>query len=1265
MRKFKRGLALMLVALMLVTVLPITAMAEDPGVSVLTVQIDQTIDLTTYFEEELKEVPLSRLLPGHDQDLNGVTELAWDNNAYDTVNNFTVVDITGGTIDLSSLISASYYDGDKITYNLEILTNDQLADKASTRYIVPVEVLNLAKVLQLDAYKADKTLISSLPVYSSSSYTYGNQVRYMEYTDLPIWDVRDAVISMKLNDSGTMSTALAGLNAQVYKGNFSTAEEAEASDQEITSNILNKDSEGYSDDDVDWTRSPYPEFTVVLERSGDPVQLLHITAGMSYRSVEFGLDMYTATDDPSDTAKIGTAFYRSYSSSEYSYYVDPDYTKWQSGDATLKLRYRNSSDGYGTDYSEYEITADASVYTGYYRTEAALSAAIEAGTAEDITDKIWGDSSEGWTDDYTDWMDRPAFTVVVGEKDSGKIDYVVPFYVYMPAQQLVRVYVNYALMEQYSSGSSTNYRDVSGLPQISNVDPDSYYFTMLWPTYGQPYTAYGEYYVRFYVEGGESAQEAIAEIESIYMGDTEVTSNLFASGGSSRSSQYYQVDFSEANQPVTFTVTYTDGTEQIIKLRTVPAQPPANTSSGSTDTYFSVESVKIGDNDYNVSSGNAYPMPYYVDSSYQNGFQVLFVDATKDELESGEVEISFSTGTGVRMYVKHDEQGDPLNNTGRSGSYSVLDPVKSGVPILFSAASESGTHLRNYWITLVAKDSGGPQLWVNGQNDEDHTDEATGYPAREVYINGSSGYYDILFANVGDARLEDLEVTLSDSSTIRLDEYWTIGETKTLAAFTDTTPSDALGSSYQQLKNMAKIRIWPESAGDIDAILTIKAKDQESVSIKLTGKVGTSIISSSVSDGVKYVPYSCLIQTNFASSSTASNRPTFRIESGVLPQGVDIRQQTGEIYGVPQVWSSSPFTFTVGMYQSGQLVDTKTFTMTIAENTDENVWNASDITYEVEQAIGMTSNQTYHYVIDLASHDGVVGEYDRTFISKGPYIYHEKVFLDGRELTEGGDYTRSEGSDKIVLQEGTLGNINGTHTLAIEFREGGSDGTLKRTAQNYTIEGGINPPPPQQSGSSSGSTGGQTPSTPPSKTFPFVDVTSSDWEYDDVFWVWDKELMTGVTSTTFEPDTYVSQAMIVVTLARLGGVDLTAYENVSVDGAAPGAWYSTAAAWAQQTGILPDYTSFSGESGGYSRDGMAIMLVKFLTSVGIDTTVGGDIAFDDMDQMSDAGRDAFRELCHYGIFKGIGDNKMDPGGVTTRAQFAALLHRISNLVANR
>jgi len=42
--------------------------------------------------------------------------------------------------------------------------------------------------------------------------------------------------------------------------------------------------------------------------------------------------------------------------------------------------------------------------------------------------------------------------------------------------------------------------------------------------------------------------------------------------------------------------------------------------------------------------------------------------------------------------------------------------------------------------------------------------------------------------------------------------------------------------------------------------------------------------------------------------------------------------------------------------------------------------------------------------------------------------------------------------------------------------------------------------------------------------------------------------------------------------------------------------------------------------------------------------------------------EAFQILYGLGIFKGVGDNRMDPQGLTTRAQLAALLNRVHEFI---
>lgn len=178
----------------------------------------------------------------------------------------------------------------------------------------------------------------------------------------------------------------------------------------------------------------------------------------------------------------------------------------------------------------------------------------------------------------------------------------------------------------------------------------------------------------------------------------------------------------------------------------------------------------------------------------------------------------------------------------------------------------------------------------------------------------------------------------------------------------------------------------------------------------------------------------------------------------------------------------------------------------------------------------------------------------------------------------------------------------------------------------------------------------------------FTDIPESHTFYDDVEWAYDNGLMKGVTNRLFVPTNAIAQATVVTVLSRMANVDLSKYENDGTYTTIPaGAWYANAAVWATQAGLLPNNTAFNSE-GSITRADMAIMLVKYLTSLGIDTTVPEPVVFADAALMSKEANDAFQVLYHYGIFKGVGNLYMDPLGVTTRGQFSALIHRMNALI---
>jgi len=167
--------------------------------------------------------------------------------------------------------------------------------------------------------------------------------------------------------------------------------------------------------------------------------------------------------------------------------------------------------------------------------------------------------------------------------------------------------------------------------------------------------------------------------------------------------------------------------------------------------------------------------------------------------------------------------------------------------------------------------------------------------------------------------------------------------------------------------------------------------------------------------------------------------------------------------------------------------------------------------------------------------------------------------------------------------------------------------------------------------------------------------------YSDIQWATQNGLMNGVSGSEFAPASPVSQAMVAVVLARLGQVDLTKLDK-SVSGGIPtGRWFSDAVIWAAQSGLLSNGGFQSGAP--LKRADMAVMLVKYLALLGLDVSQPEDpIVFADADKMTAEQNAAFQVLYARGVFRGVGHFRMDPEGSTTRGQFTALLHRMSDSI---
>lgn len=344
------------------------------------------------------------------------------------------------------------------------------------------------------------------------------------------------------------------------------------------------------------------------------------------------------------------------------------------------------------------------------------------------------------------------------------------------------------------------------------------------------------------------------------------------------------------------------------------------------------------------------------------------------------------------------------------------------------------------------------------------------------------------------------------------------------------------------------------------------------------------------------------------------------------------------------------------------------FELTILSNTDAAVKEPND--YPIIEPVGRPSGSDPNHFYKT--------EYnEERLVIDGPYSDFFRLRIDGTELHEPEDYTSEEGSTVITIRSQTFQRFGeGTHTISAEYREGGkTDGALKKVAQNYTLR--ISRP---SSGGSSGggSSGSSRPSSSNTKKpeqkpqqsaskpgLPFTDVSPSDWFYNDVVWAYENGIVLGVSDTLFALQRKVSQATIVTVLARLAKVDLTRFEEEEESGIPAGRSFTAAAVWAKRAGLLPEEGAFTVEET-TTRNQMAVMLVRYLRSMGKDTTLPAQPAvFADAEDMTQEGNDAFQVLYQQSIFKGIGGLNMNAAGSTTRAHFVALIHRIYEAAMNQ
>ena len=180
---------------------------------------------------------------------------------------------------------------------------------------------------------------------------------------------------------------------------------------------------------------------------------------------------------------------------------------------------------------------------------------------------------------------------------------------------------------------------------------------------------------------------------------------------------------------------------------------------------------------------------------------------------------------------------------------------------------------------------------------------------------------------------------------------------------------------------------------------------------------------------------------------------------------------------------------------------------------------------------------------------------------------------------------------------------------------------------------------------------------------PFEDVSVDQWFYEAVKYVYDNELMNGISATEFNPNGLLTRGTIAQVLFNLEGADADAaavFDDVPAD-----AWFADAVNWAAANNIVTGYGDGTfGPDNNITREQMAAILYRYAQFKGYDVSAKGDLtAFTDGDNVSEWATDALAWCVGAKLINGRDNGTVDATGTATRAEIAQIFMNFCENIA--
>lgn len=180
----------------------------------------------------------------------------------------------------------------------------------------------------------------------------------------------------------------------------------------------------------------------------------------------------------------------------------------------------------------------------------------------------------------------------------------------------------------------------------------------------------------------------------------------------------------------------------------------------------------------------------------------------------------------------------------------------------------------------------------------------------------------------------------------------------------------------------------------------------------------------------------------------------------------------------------------------------------------------------------------------------------------------------------------------------------------------------------------------------------------------YQDVNVTDWFYENVEFVHNNLIMTGLSDINFGANDTLSRAQLALILYRMEEeprvVNKSRFPDVE-----NGIWYSDAVIWASNVGIVTGYidSGIFKPAGNISRQELAVMLYRYTQYKGYDTSVTTNLnKFKDSNKIAPFAAQAMNWAVANNIITGKDNGtRLDATGTASRAECAAMIQRMLSL----